>query len=586
MLDHLPRSGPRSGPETVTPPAPVTGAEALVDALVDAGVELVFGYPGGAIMPVYDALFERQDRIRHVLVRHEQGAIHAAQGYARVGRRPGVCLATSGPGATNLVTGIADAQRDSTPVVCITGQVASTLLGTAAFQETDIVAVTAPLTKWSRQVTRAEDIPTAVAEAFAAASAGRPGPVLLDVTKDAQLARLPSSATNPGRRSGPPPARATPPRPSEAALDRAAALLDGAARPLIIVGQGVLLASAEASLLALAERIGAPVAATLLGLSAFPSEHPQWVGMVGMHGRYAANLKTNECDVLLAVGMRFDDRVTGDVQRYARQAKIIHVELDAAELDRHVRAEVGLHGDAREVLDALLPRLRPAQHEGWMAEFRRCDAAEIQAVVARDLDTDADELRMGAVVRALAEKTGGEAVVVTDVGQHQMIAARYSSFVRPRTSVTSGGLGTMGFALPAAIGARLARPDQTVVAVIGDGGFQMTLQELGTAVQADAPVKIVVLNNGFLGMVRQWQELFFASRYSQTELHNPDFVTLARAYAVPALRVRSPAELGPALDAMLAHPGVFLVEVVVEREANVFPMIPPGGSPSDVRLGP
>lgn len=558
----------------------VSGAEALVRSLLAEGVDTLFGYPGGAIMPVYDALHGFRDQLRHVLVRHEQGAIHAAQGYARASGRTGVCLATSGPGAANLVTGIADAQIDSTPVVCITGQVHSALLGSDAFQEIDILNVTAPLTKWNVQVTRAEDLPAAVARAFYLARTGRPGPVLIDLTKDAQVALL-DFRYEPCTR-----VRAYVPRPrvSEASLEAAARLLDAAQKPLVVVGQGVVLSGAEAELLALAERTGAPVASTLLGLGALPTDHPQWVGMVGMHGRYGANVKTNECDVLLALGMRFDDRVTGDLSRYAKQAKVIHVELDAAEIGKNVLPTVALHGDAKEVLAALLPRLGARRRDAWLAEFRACDAIEHEKVVQRDLYPEGPQLRMGEVVRVLAEKTHGEAIVVTDVGQHQMFAARYSAFIRPRSCVTSGGLGTMGFALPAAIGAKLARPERTVVAVIGDGGFQMTTQELGTAVQAGAAVKLVILDNCFLGMVRQWQELFFDSRYSETAMQNPDFCKLAEAYGVPALRVEARGDLGAAVDAMLASPGPFLLHVVVEREANVFPMVPAAASVSEVRL--
>jgi acetolactate synthase-1/2/3 large subunit len=558
----------------------VRGAEALVLALIEEGVDLLFGYPGGAIMPVYDALHGHRNRLRHVLVRHEQGAVHAAQGYARASGRVGVCIATSGPGATNLVTGIADAQIDSTPIVCITGQVPSSLLGTDAFQETDVVNVTAPLTKWNVQVTRAEDIAPAVARAFYIARTGRPGPVLIDLTKDAQGALVAFRHTPCTR------VRAYVPRPraSEAALDAAARLLDGAQKPFFVVGQGVVLSGAEEALRAVAERTGAPVASTLLGLSAFPTSHPQYVGMVGMHGRYGANLKTNECDVLFAVGMRFDDRVTSDLSRYARQARVIHLEIDAAEIGKNVKPEVALHGDARDVLTALLPRLAERTHPAWTAEFHACDAIEHEKVVARELEPEGPQLRMGEVVHVISQKTSGRAVVVSDVGQHQMAAARYSAFEAPRSSVTSGGLGTMGFALPAAIGAKLACPERTVVAIIGDGGFQMTMQELGTAMQSGAAVKIVILNNSFLGMVRQWQELFYESRYSETEMQNPDFVRIAGAYGIAADRVEAREALGPALDAMLAHPGAYLLEVVVERESNVFPMVPSASSVSDVRL--
>jgi len=574
---------PQAGPPSAPPAGPrMKGASALMYALIAEGVELVFGYPGGAIMPVYDALYDVRGRLRHVLVRHEQGAVHAAQGYARATGRVGVCIATSGPGATNLVTGIADAQIDSTPLVCITGQVFASLLGTDAFQETDVINVTSPITKWNVQVTRAADLPGAIAKAFFVARSGRPGPVLVDITKNAQL-ELVDFVYEPctGLRS-------YVPRPiaSARSIEDAVRLLDGAERPLIVAGQGVVLAGAEGELLALAERTGVPVATTLLGLGAFPSRHPLSVGMVGMHGRYGANVKTNACDVLLGVGMRFDDRVTGEPGTYARQAKVVHVEIDAAEIGKIIAPTVAVHGDAKDALARLVAAAAPRRHDAWLAEFRACDAVEHEKVVAAELTPSGPEMRMGEVVHRVAEATAGQAIVVSDVGQHQMAAARYSNFATRRSNVTSGGLGTMGFGLPAALGAKLGAPERTVVLFVGDGGFQMTVQELGTILQTGAAVKIVLLDNNFLGMVRQWQELFFDRRYSETEMVNPNFVQLAAAYGVPGLKVEHRSDLDGAIAAMLAHPGPFLLDVIVERESNVFPMVPSAGSVSDVKLEP
>ena len=561
-------------------PPTVRGAEALIMSLIAEGVDTVFGYPGGAIMPVYDALYGFQDRLRHVLVRHEQGAVHSAQGYARVTRRPGVCIVTSGPAATNLVTGIADAMVDSTPLVCITGQVSSWLLGTDAFQETDVINVTAPVTKWNIQVTRAEDIPDAVARAFHIAATGRPGPVLLDITRDAQMGVMQfrhEKVTS--IRSYAPVLRST-----DESLAQAAELINAAERPMIMAGQGVVLSGAEQQLIAFAERVGAPVAWTLLGLDAFPTSHPQSVGMVGMHGRYGANVKSAHCDVLIGIGMRFDDRVTGNPKTYAAQAKIIHFELDPAEVNKIVKTAVPVVGDARDSLERIMPLLHKRTHAAWMEEFRECDRIEHQKVIQRDLYPECEGIRMGEVIRHLNDLTDGRAVVVTDVGQHQMVASRYTRYEDPHTSITSGGLGTMGFALPAAIGAAIAQPERTVVAVIGDGGFQMTLQELGTIMQENAAVKILILNNSFLGMVRQWQELFFERRYSNTEMINPDFIKLSEAYSVPARKVSERDELVDGLRQMIETPGAFLLEVVVEKETNVFPMVPSGASVADIRL--
>ncbi|MCL6523131.1 MAG: biosynthetic-type acetolactate synthase large subunit [Thermoflavifilum sp.] len=559
---------------------PITGAEAVIRSLLAESVTTIFGYPGGAIMPVYDALYHYGDRLNHILTRHEQGAIHAAQGYARASGRVGVVFVTSGPGATNLVTGLADAMIDSTPVVCITGQVASHLLGTDAFQETDVMNITIPVTKWSVQVTRPDDIPSAIAKAFYIARTGRPGPVLIDITKDAQLQKAPFSYV---------PCQGIKtyrPRPvlNMQAVQAAAQLINSSQRPYILAGQGVLLSGAMEALRRLAEKAGIPVANTLLGLSSFPANHPLYVGFLGMHGNYSTNRNTNECDLLIAVGMRFDDRVTGDVSKYARQAKIIHIELDAAEINKNVHADVAIHADAREALEALLPLVKPNQHPEWLESFRQYQQEEYEKIMSRDWFPASGLIKMGEVIHQLSERTRGNALIVTDVGQHQMVTSRYYAFTRPRTHITSGGLGTMGFALPAAMGAALGAPDQPVIAIIGDGGFQMTLQELGTIAQFHIPVKILVLNNSFLGMVRQWQQLFHESRYSFTEMTNPDFVQLVKAYGIPAHRVTERESLASALDAFLEQPGPRFLEVKVEKEENVFPMVPAGASVSDMIL--
>lgn len=560
-----------------------TGAQALMDALLAAGVETLFGYPGGAIMPVYDALYHVSDRLHHVLVRHEQGAVHAAQGYARASGRTGVCLATSGPGATNLITGLTDALMDSTPLVCITGQVGSHALGTDAFQEADVIGLTLAATKWNYQITDPAEIPAILAQAFAVARAGRPGPVLIDITKDAQLktfepAKAPKPRLNAITQRYP-----TAPR-DPAALARAAALINNAERPYLLVGQGVLLAGASEQVRQLAEQGGIPVASTLLGLSALPVNHPLYVGMLGMHGHYGANLMTAEADVVIAVGMRFDDRVTGKPDAYIKQAKLIHIEIDPAEVDKVVPAEVALLGDARAVLNELLPLLELRAHPDWLEQFRVCDLSEYEQVIRPETKPAAGPLKMGETVAELSRQTEGAAIVVSDVGQHQMHAARYYDFLEPQSHISSGGLGTMGFALPAAIGAQLGAAERTVVAIIGDGGFQMTIQELGTVMQERLPVKIVILNNGFLGMVRQWQELFFDRRYSFVHLDNPDFLAIAAGYRIPGARVSERAELAAAVTQMLATPGPFLLEVQVGREDAVLPMIPAGATVHDIRL--
>lgn len=496
----------------------VSGSETVILSLLDEGVDTVFGYPGGAIMPVYDSLYDYQDILHHILVRHEQGAIHAAQGFARVSGKTGVVFATSGPGATNLITGIADAQIDSTPLVCITGQVNSHLLGSDAFQETDVVGISMPVTKWNIQVTRAEDIAPALAKAFYIAQSGRPGPVLVDITKDAQLGKTVYTYSHCENIRSYFPF----PKPNTKKLDEAAELINKAERPLILCGQGVSLSGAENELLLLAEKAQIPVACTLLGLSAFPQSNPLYIGYLGMHGNYGPNVLTNECDLLIAIGMRFDDRVTGNVDKYAKQAKIIHFDIDASEINKIIPVDVAVIGDAKETLQLLLPKINANSHENWLKKFSVCDTVEYNKVIKNVITPVSEKLRMAEVINLLSELTFGKAIVVTDVGQHQMITSRHYKFEGKRRFVTSGGLGTMGFGLPAAIGAKIAMPEQQVVAVLGDGGFQMTIQELGTIMQNKIPIKILVLNNNFLGMVRQWQQMFFDRRYSFTEMKNPD----------------------------------------------------------------
>lgn len=558
----------------------ITGAEAVIQSLKAEGVKTIFGYPGGAIMPIYDALFDHLDEINHVLTRHEQGAIHAAQGYARTSRKTGVVFATSGPGATNLITGLADALIDSTPLVCITGQVASHLLGTDAFQETDVMGISMPVTKWNCQVTKAEDIAPALAKAFYIASSGRPGPVLVDITKDAQFEKLDFSYEKCTA------VRSFQPKPKLNAdqLQAASKLMNEAKKPLMIVGQGIMLSNAEEELRAFAEKTGVPVASTLLGLGAFPANHPQFVGMVGMHGNYAPNVKSNECDVLLAVGMRFDDRVTGDVSRYAKQAKVVHIDIDAAEINKIIKADAPVLADAKEALAFLTDLVEKQNHQSWLDEFHHAKENELQ-VLSKNRNKDfSDELRMDLVIDLLSQKTNGNAVIVTDVGQHQMMAAQFYQYNQTKSNVTSGGLGTMGFALPAAIGAKMANPGKQVIAIIGDGGFQMTLQELGTIMQNNIGVKIIILNNGYLGMVRQWQQMFFEKRYSFTNIQSPDFVALAASYNIKGLKVEKQEDLSHALDQLLNTENAFLLEVKVAKEDNVFPMVPTGASVAEIRL--
>jgi acetolactate synthase-1/2/3 large subunit len=558
----------------------VSGSQALLLSLLAEGADTIFGYPGGAIMPVYDALYDFADELNHVLVRHEQGAIHAAQGYARVNGKVGVCMATSGPGATNLITGIADAIIDSTPLVCITGQVFRHLLGTDAFQETDVMGISMPVTKWNYQITSADEIPEIIAKAFYIAKSGRPGPVLIDITKNAQVEKMTFHYQKCNH------VRSYQPKPTIdiQKIKEAADLINSAQKPYLLVGHGVLIAQAQTELLEFIEKTGIPAASTLLGLSAIPAGHPNYVGYLGMHGNYGPNIKTNECDVLIAIGMRFDDRVTGTIHTYAKQAKVIHIEIDPAEIDKNVKTTVAILGDAREALVALNQQVQPNQHPDWLAEFRACDKIEYEKVIQKDFAPSTDKLKMAEVIRMLSQKTEGQAIIVTDVGQHQMVTNRYYEFQDTRTNVTSGGLGTMGFALPAAMGAKLGRPEKEVIAIIGDGGFQMTLQELATIFQYNIPVKIIVLNNNFLGMVRQWQQLFFEKRYSFTELVNPDFVALVKAFGIQADKVNEREELADALNTMLASPKPYFLEIIVEKEDNVFPMVAAGTGVSDIRL--
>src|SRR6266542_4895846 len=558
----------------------IAGSELLLRCLVEEGVTILFGYPGGAIMPVYDALYHYADKLEHILVRHEQGAVHAAQGYARVSGKVGVAISTSGPGATNLVTGLADALIDSTRIVCITGQVSAHLLGTDAFQEIDVINTTTPVTKWNIQVVEAKDIASAVARAFYIAKTGRTGPVLIDITKDAQNELIEESSYQ--KCHG---IRTYKPKPvlNMLQVEDAAALINQARKPYVLAGQGILLSGASKELVAFSETTGIPVACTLLGLGSFPTDHPNYAGMLGMHGNYAANVNTNECDLLIGVGMRFDDRVTGNVDRYARQAKVIHIDIDKAEFNKAVKANVVVHADAKEALQALLCKCERRTHEEWVKSFRDLHAIEYEKVIGKEFHASG-QITMGEVINKLSVITGGKAVLVTDVGQHQMVASRYYEFKDPGTQVTSGGAGTMGFALPAAIGAKLGQPDKQVVAVIGDGGFQMTLQELGTIMQYEIPVKIIILNNNFLGMVRQWQELFHEKRYSFTEMTNPDFVKIAEAYKIPAQRVTEREDVPGALKILVESRTPSLLEIVVGKEHNVFPMVPAGAGVADVLL--
>ena len=559
----------------------ISGSEILLRCLVAEGVDVMFGYPGGAIMPVYDALYDYADKLTHILVRHEQGAIHAAQGFARVSGKVGVALATSGPGATNLVTGLADALIDSTPVVCITGQVFAHLLGTDAFQEIDVINTTLPVTKWNVQVTEAKDIAPAVAKAFYIAKTGRQGPVLIDITKNAQnelIEEFEYEKCEHIRTYKPKPVLQT------AHVEAAATLINNAKRPYILAGQGVLLSGATKELIAFSEKTGIPVASTLLGLGAFPQDHPNYVGYLGMHGNYATNVNTNECDVLIGIGMRFDDRVTGNVSKYAKQAKVVHIDIDKAEINKIIKAEAFILADAKEALAALTQKCDSKKYSDWIGTFHAMDKIEFEKVVKDEFNPKCEDLMMAEVINCLSNKTNGEAIVVTDVGQHQMVTSRYYKYKNPRTNVTSGGAGTMGFALPAAMGAKLAMPHKQVVAVIGDGGYQMTVQELGTIMQYKIPVKIMVLNNNFLGMVRQWQQLFHSKRYSFTEMENPNFVKIAEAYNITARKVEKREDLDAAMQEMLDAKTSYFLEVVVGKEDNVFPMVPAGAGVGEVIL--
>ena len=558
----------------------ISGSEAIVRCLIEEGVNILYGYPGGAIMPVYDELYKYQDKIHHVLTRHEQGATHSAQGYARISGKVGVAMATSGPGATNLITGIADAQIDSTPMVCITGQVPSHLLGSDAFQETDIVGISTPVTKWNCQVTRAEDIPEVLAKAFYIAKSGRPGPVLIDITKDAQFNEFDFSYEKCTHVRSYKPV----PETDVSKVEEAAKLINAAKKPLIVWGQGIILGEAEDQLKAVVEKAGIPAAWTILGASAIPTSHPLNVGMVGMHGNYAPNILTNECDVLIAIGMRFDDRVTGSLNTYAKQAKVIHFEIDPAEIDKNVKTDVAVLGNSKVSLDLLLPLLEQNSHNEWHQKFKDLYEIEYEKVIKNDLYPTKEGLTMAEVLKEINIQSEGKAAIVSDVGQHQMIACRYADFNVTKSNITSGGLGTMGFGLPAAIGAKMAAPDREVVSISGDGGYQMTIQELGTIFQQKAAVKVVVLNNDFLGMVRQWQQLFFDKRYASTEMVNPNFVAIAEGYYIKARKVTKREDLAEAVAEMMQSKEAYFLEVCVEKEDNVFPMIPSGASVSDIRL--
>ncbi len=559
----------------------ISGAEAVIRCLINENVDILFGYPGGAIMPVYDEFYKFQDDINHILTRHEQGAVHAAQGYARVSGKVGVCVATSGPGATNLVTGIADAQIDSTPLVCITGQVASSLLGSDAFQETDIIGIATPVTKWSYQITKASEISEIFSKAFFIAKSGRPGPVLIDITKDAQFEILDSfnyTKTQKIRSYKPVPQY------DNDSIIEASKLINNSKKPFVVFGQGVILGNAEEEFKNFIEKAGLPSAWTILGLSALPTNHHLNVGMVGMHGNYGPNVLTNECDLLIAIGMRFDDRVTGSLNTYAKQAKIIHFEIDPAEVNKNVKVDVAVLGDVKNTLKEILPHINKNNHSKWRTKFDDFYKIEYSKVIHDEYEKPTDGITMAEVIKCINNNSDGKSILVTDVGQHQMVACRYTKFNTSKSNVTSGGLGTMGFALPAALGCKIGAPDREVIAVIGDGGFQMTIQELGTIFQTQAAVKIVILNNDFLGMVRQWQQLFFDKRYASTELVNPDFITISKGYRIESKRVEKRDELNQSVKEMLDYNGPYLLEVCVNKEENVFPMIPTGSSVSDIRL--
>ena len=558
----------------------ISGAEAVIRSLIEENVDLIYGYPGGAIMPIYDELYKFQEKINHVLTRHEQGATHAAQGFSRVSGKVGVVMATSGPGATNLVTGIADAQIDSTAMVCITGQVASHLLGSDAFQETDIIGISTPVTKWNCQVTKAKDIPKILAKAFYIAKSGRPGPVLIDITKDAQFELMDYKYEKCHS------VRSYKPVPdySIEQIKNASKLINEAKKPFIVFGQGVILGDAENEFKDLIEKTGIPSAWTILGLSALPTDHYLNVGMVGMHGNYGPNVLTNECDLLIAIGMRFDDRVTGNLESYAKQAKIIHMEIDPAEIDKNVESDVAVLGNVKDTIPLLSSMVNKNSHKKWLQKFNTFYETEYKKVINDEINPTKNGLTMAEVIKEINNSTNGDAIIVTDVGQHQMVTCRYAKFNKSKSNVTSGGLGTMGFALPAALGAKMGAPEREVVAVIGDGGYQMTIQELGTIFQTGSAVKIVVLNNNFLGMVRQWQQMFFEKRYASTEMINTDFITIAKGYNIEAKKVDKRTDLKNSVQEMMKSSKPYFLEVRVEKEANVFPMIPSGASVSDIRL--
>ncbi|MFT3934383.1 MAG: biosynthetic-type acetolactate synthase large subunit [Chitinophagaceae bacterium] len=563
-------------------PVSISGSVAVLEAFIAEGVDTIFGYPGGAIMPIYDALYDYNEKLKHILVRHEQGAIHAAQGFARVSGRTGVVFATSGPGATNLVTGLADAMIDSTPVVCITGQVFAHLLGTDAFQETDVINITTPVTKWNYQVTDAKEIPEVLAKAFYIAGSGRPGPVLIDITKNAQLQMFEYSGYKKCEYI-----RSYRPSPivRKEYVEEAAKLINEAKKPFIIFGQGVILGKAEKEFAAFIEKSGIPAAWTIMGMSAIPTNHPLGVGMLGMHGNYGPNVLTNECDVLIAVGMRFDDRVTGRLDKYAKQAKVIHLDIDPSEIDKNVKTTVPVWGDCKETLPLLTELVQKKTHPEWLQLFKDYQQKENEKVINAELNPTGEILTMGEVVKELNNLTGGDAIIVTDVGQHQMVGCRYAAYNKSKSNVTSGGLGTMGFALPAAIGAAFGDTSRPTVAIIGDGGFQMTLQELGTIMQFKPNVKIIILNNQFLGMVRQWQQLFHEKRYSFVDITSPDFVQVAKGFGIPGKSISKREDVVKTLKEMLDHDGSFLLEIMVGKENNVFPMVPQGRGVAEIILG-